>query len=209
VGDPWDSWVNPSSILGGVLAVVVVAFLAAVYLVWDADRLADPAMVDYFRRRAVAAAVVAGVVAFAGLFVLHADAAYLYQGLTSRGLPLVIVSAVCGAGTLVLLVRDNHRGARLAAVAAVASIVVAWGVAQWEYLLPTSLTVFQAAAPNGTLATILGVTAAAVVIIFPAFGLLFVLDQRGLLAGEGAEDVIDLRTETAATPMSTTQGAHP
>ena len=40
-GDPWTSWVNPTSILGGVLAVVVVAYLAAVYLVWDARRLAD------------------------------------------------------------------------------------------------------------------------------------------------------------------------
>src|SRR6478735_2411879 len=38
-GDPWSSWVNPASILGGVLAVVVVAYLAATYLVWDARRL--------------------------------------------------------------------------------------------------------------------------------------------------------------------------
>ena len=40
-GDPWTSWVNPTSVLGGVLAVVVVAYLAAVYLVFDARRLAD------------------------------------------------------------------------------------------------------------------------------------------------------------------------
>src|SRR4029450_10553174 len=52
-GDAWDSWVNPTSILGGVLAVCVVAYLAAVYLLWDADRLGDEPMVDYFRRRAV------------------------------------------------------------------------------------------------------------------------------------------------------------
>ena len=78
-GDPWDSWVNPTSILGGVLAVVVVAFLAAVYLVWDATRLADDAMVEYFRRRAVVAAVLAGAIAFVGLFVLRADARYLYR----------------------------------------------------------------------------------------------------------------------------------
>ena len=62
-GDPWTSWVNPTSILGGVLAVVVVAYLAAVYLVWDARRLGDEPMVAYFRRRAIGAAVVAGVVA--------------------------------------------------------------------------------------------------------------------------------------------------
>src|SRR5262245_35831199 len=35
-GDRWDSWVNPTSVLGGVLAVSAVAYLAAVYLVWDA-----------------------------------------------------------------------------------------------------------------------------------------------------------------------------
>ena len=48
-GDPWDSWVNPTSILGGVLAVTAVAYLAAVYLTWDAKRLGDDSLVDYFR----------------------------------------------------------------------------------------------------------------------------------------------------------------
>src|SRR3954463_16555216 len=37
-GDPVDSWVNPTSALGGTLAVAAVAYLAAVYLVWDARR---------------------------------------------------------------------------------------------------------------------------------------------------------------------------
>ena len=36
-GDTWDSWINPTSILGGVLAVCVCAYLAAVYMVWDAS----------------------------------------------------------------------------------------------------------------------------------------------------------------------------
>ena len=35
------------------------------------------------------AAVVAGVVAFVGIFVLHADAEYVFDGLKSRALPLV------------------------------------------------------------------------------------------------------------------------
>ena len=87
-GDPWDSWVNPTSIVGGVLAVVVVAYLAAVYLVWDARRLGDPSMAEYFRRRAIGAAVVAGVVALVGIFVLRDDARYVFDGLTARALPL-------------------------------------------------------------------------------------------------------------------------
>src|SRR5690349_5582078 len=51
-GDPWTSWINPTSILGGTLAVTVCAYLAAVYLVFDAGRLRQPDMVDYFRDRA-------------------------------------------------------------------------------------------------------------------------------------------------------------
>jgi cytochrome bd ubiquinol oxidase subunit II len=185
-GDAWDSWVNPTSVLGGVLAVCVVAYLAAVYLIRDADRLGDEPMVDYFRRRAVAAAVVTGVVAGAGIFVLHADAEYLFHGLTARALPLVIASALCGAGTLWLLATGRRGGARLGAVAAVASVVLAWGVAQWDYMLPTSLTVSAAAAPSGTIAAVLVATGLAVVLVVPAFGLLYTLDQRGLLPEEGA-----------------------
>ncbi len=189
-GDPWHSWVNPTSVLGGVLAVVAVAFLASVYLVWDSARLGERDMVEYFRRRAIGAAVLAGVIAVVGIFVLHADSPYLYHGLTTRGLALVLLSGVGGIGALVLLVRQNHRGARLLAIVAVASIVVAWGVAQWDYMLPTSLTVSQAAAPDGTLEAVLVVTLAAVLIIFPALALLYVLDQRGFLAAEGVAEAV-------------------
>ena len=132
------------------------------------------------------AAVAAGVVSVAGLFVLRADAAYLFGGLTTRALPLVLVSVACGAGTLALLVRGGHRGARLLSVGAVASIVVAWGVAQWDYLLPETLTVDAAAAPSGTLAAVLVATGLAVVLIVPSFALLYVLDQRGVLQEDAA-----------------------
>jgi cytochrome d ubiquinol oxidase subunit II len=166
--------------------VVVVAFLSAVYLVWDAARMGDDVMVEYFRRRAVAAAVVAGAVSLAGLLVLRADAPYLFGGLTTRALPLVVLSVVCGSGSLVLLMRRSHRGARLLAAGAVTAIVASWGVAQWNYILPETLTVADAAAPSGTLAAVLVATGLAVVLILPAFGLLYVLDQRGVLEEDEA-----------------------
>jgi cytochrome d ubiquinol oxidase subunit II len=186
-GDPVTSWVNPTSILGGVLAVTVCAYLSAVYLVWDARRFDDTELAEYFRRRAVVAAVAAGVVAFVGIFVLHRDAHYVFDGLTSRGLPLVIVSGLCGVGSLVLLMRGAHRYARALSMVAVVSIVVGWGVAQWPYMLPTSLKVSQAAAPHGTLVAVLVVFGAAAVLILPPLALLYVLDQRSLLAAEGAD----------------------
>jgi cytochrome d ubiquinol oxidase subunit II len=187
-GDPWSSWINPTSIVGGLLAVAVCAYLSAVYLVWDAHRLESPELAEYFRRRAIVAAVVAGFIAFAGIIVFHSDATYLYDGLTSRALPLVIVSAVCGVGSLALLLRGSTRGARILSIGAVASVVIAWGVAQWPYILPQSLKVSQAAAPTGTLQAILVVFAVAAVTILPALGLLYVLDQKSLLPGEGASE---------------------
>ena len=186
-GDPWTSWINPASVLGGVLAVTAGAYLASVYLIWDARRLGDDPMVGYFRRRAVVAAVVAGVVAFVGIFVLRADARYVFDGLTSRALPLVLLSVLCGVGSLVLLLRQEHRGARLAAIGAVASIVWAWGVAQWSYLLPTSLKVSAAAAPSATLGTLLVVFGVAAVVIVPSLAFLYTLDQRGLLPEESVD----------------------
>ena len=187
-GDPVDSWINPTSILGGVLAVAAVAYLSAVYLVWDARRFGDADMAEYFRRRAVAAAIVVAVIGVVGIFVLRADASYLYDGLTSRALPLVILSAICGVSALVLLLRNAARGARVLAILAVASVVASWGVAQWPYLLPTSLTVSAAASPSGTLTAVLVAVALAAVIVVPGFVLLYVLDQKGLLPEEGVED---------------------
>jgi cytochrome d ubiquinol oxidase subunit II len=183
-GDPWSSWVNPTSILGGSLAIVVGAYLAAVYLVWDSARADDTAMVEYFRRRAAMAAVVAGLAAVVGIFVLRADARYVFDGLASRALVFVIASALCGLGSLVLLLRSNHRGARLLAMGAVATVVIAWGVAQWPYMLPESLTVSEAAAPSGTLGTIIVVFVVFVAVVLPSLGFLFYLDQHSLLDTE-------------------------
>jgi cytochrome d ubiquinol oxidase subunit II len=98
---------------------------------------------------------------------------------------------LCGIGALVLLMRYAARGARVLAILAVALIIASWGIAQWPYLLPESLTVSAAAAPRGTLVTLLVAVGLAVLIVVPGFILLYVLDQRTLLPEEGTEDVGD------------------
>jgi cytochrome d ubiquinol oxidase subunit II len=92
---------------------------------------------------------------------------------------------VSGLAAVALVHRETGRGARIAAVGAVGSLVVAWGVAQWDYLLPESLTVSAAAAPSGTITVVLVAAGLAVVLIVPAFVLLYALDQRSLLPEEG------------------------
>ena len=99
----------------------------------------------------------------------------------------MILSALCGTASLVLLARDAAHGARLLAIAAVASIVAGWGVAQWPYILPESLEVSDAAAPEGTLNALLIATICAVIIVVPGFVLLYTLDQKSLLPEEGVD----------------------
>ncbi len=193
-GDPWASWINPTSILGGVLAVAACAYLAANHLVAEAYRFEEPDMVTYFRRRAIGAAIGTGVVAVAGVFILNADADYLADRLTGVALPLVLLSGLLGLTTLALhLRRTTAAGARLArvvALGAVVAVIAAWGVGQWPYLLPTSLTLEDAAAPQVTLITVSIVFLIAAVTILPALGWLFWLDQKNFLDDEaGAEPV--------------------
>ena len=180
-GDAVTSWLNPLSLLVGALFVATSTYLSAVFLVHDSRRAGAPDLESYFRTRATAAAVVAGAVAVAGIFVLHADARYLYDGLTHEGLPLVIVSALCGAGVLVLLRRGAGRSARPLAAGAVVAVIWAWGVAQYPYLLPKTLKIAGGAAPSATLTGVLIVFGVAVLVVLPSIALLFRLTQRGLL----------------------------
>jgi cytochrome d ubiquinol oxidase subunit II len=183
-GDLVTSWLNPVSLLLGALFVAAGVYLAAVFLVSDARRFGDREMATYFATRALAAAVVAGALAVAGIFVLRDDARYIYDGLTSEGLPLVLISLACGLGALVLLWRRARRGARPLAVLAMVAMIWGWGAAQYPYLLPETLTIEEGAGASETLTVVLVLFGVAVIVVVPALALLFALDQRSLLEEE-------------------------
>jgi cytochrome d ubiquinol oxidase subunit II len=184
-GDSLTSWLNAVSLLTGALFVATGAYLAAIFLISDARRAGDSELVRYFTVRALDAAAATGALALAGIFVYHADARYIYDGLVGDGLPLVIVSAACGVGVLILLRRGAPRGARVLAVGAVAAVVSGWGVAQYPYLLPQTLTISAGAADHETLVAVLIIFGVAVILVLPALGLLYVLSQRSMLEEGG------------------------
>jgi cytochrome d ubiquinol oxidase subunit II len=132
-GDVITSWTNPTSVLGGVLAVLVCAYLAAVFLCADAHREGAEDLADQFRARALGTAALTGLIGIAGLFVLRADAPLLFEGLTGRALPVVVLSVVAGVAAFVLLATRRYVPARLASALAVTAILVGWAVAQYPY----------------------------------------------------------------------------
>jgi cytochrome d ubiquinol oxidase subunit II len=160
------------------------AYLAAVFLVGDARRSGEADMERYFVRRALAAAAVAGVAAAVGLIELHAEARYVFDRLVDQGLPLVILSALCGLGLLAMLLRGGGLLLRPLAAGAVVTVIWGWAVAQFPYLLPTSLKIGEAAAPDSTLDVVFIVFAAAAMLVLPSLGLLYALSQRDLLEHE-------------------------
>ena len=183
-GDAFSSWLVPLPLLTGAMFVATSAYLAAVFLVGDARRAGEADMEGYFVRRALAAAAVAGVAAALGLVELHAEARHVFDRLVDQGLPLVIVSALCGLGLLAALLRGWRRPLRPLAAGAVVTVIWGWGVAQFPYLLPTELTIGEAAAPAATLEVVFVVFAVAAVLVLPALGLLYALSQRDLLEHE-------------------------
>lgn len=200
-GGLFSSWLNPTSIAIGVVAVATGAYLAAVFLAADARRRRERELEDAYRTRALAAGVVAGAVAVASLVALHADAHPLYRGLVAGdGLVALIVSGVAGLATLSLVAVRRFEPARYAAALAVTAVVAGWALAQKPQILP-GLSIREAAASHDVQVAVLISVIGGAVILFPSLALLFRLALGGRL-GEGAD------TATAAdAPTERARGA--
>lgn len=184
-GDPWGSWINPTSLLGGVMAVVVCAYLAAVLLTSEATLDHDHEIADYFRRRGLVAGIAAGGVAAIGILVLAADAPALFEGLTSpRGITLIAFSAVGGLASLGLLLTRRFVAARPAAAVATIAVLWGWGAAQYPWILEGTASIEDYAASDPVLWALIVASAAAGVLVLPSLVWLFRLTQTRSL-GEG------------------------
>jgi cytochrome d ubiquinol oxidase subunit II len=192
-GSQFSSWLNPTSLLIGVLAVAAAAYLAAVFLCADATRLGDQALEEQFRRRALGAGVVAGAIAVAGLGVIAGDADRIFHRLTSGfGLAALVASFVAGVATLALVWRRHYEPARYTAAVAVAAIIAGWALAQSPLFLP-GLTIKSAAAPRTTLIAVTVAVLGGALILFPSLALLFRLVLSGRLADGG--ESLELRQQ--------------
>lgn len=176
-GDLMGSWLTPTSILGGLIAVGTCAFLAGCFLTADAARGRHDSLTAGLRVRTLGVGVATGLLVFATLVPLKADAPTFFDGLASRGLVLMIGSAIAGAATLVLLWRRRYAAARIGAVLAVGAVVLGWGVGQYPWLLVDEVTIVDAAGAPATLQALLIAVGIAAVLVVPALSYLYVLTQ--------------------------------
>jgi cytochrome d ubiquinol oxidase subunit II len=177
-GDRVSSWLNPTSLLAGGIAVGTCSFLAGAFLVADAARAGHTALAETLRTRTLIVGAATGALVIGALEPIRRDAETLGDNLTGRVAPLIAVSVIAGVAALVLLAARRYVLARLAAVGAVAAVVTGWGVAQYPWLLVDQVTIADGAGASATLAGLLVVVGLACVLVLPALGYLFWLTQQ-------------------------------
>ncbi len=199
-GNVLAAWTSPTAILTGCLFVAACAYVSAVFLVLEARQRGHHELTRYFSLRATAAGVVTGGLAGGAFAELSTSAPYVYGRLTGIALPLVAISVAAGIAVLGMLwLRWYHAlFLRATAAVAVATVVWGWGLAQYPYLFPTSLTLAAGSAPTGTLVAEFVVAGLAVLLVAPGFALLYFLQQRRLLTA--SESDADLRLAARLGP---------
>jgi cytochrome d ubiquinol oxidase subunit II len=176
-GDLWTSWLNPTSVFGGIIAVGTCAFLAGTFLCADARRSGQQHLAEQLRWRTLGVGAVSGTVVFAALIPLQRDAPRLVDGLETRAAPLVVISALAGIATLTLVATRRFAVARVSALIAVAAVVTGWGVGQYPWLLVDEVTIADAAGARATLRALLVAVGLAAVLVLPALAYLYRLTQ--------------------------------
>jgi cytochrome d ubiquinol oxidase subunit II len=199
-GNVVAAWTSPTAILTGFLFVAACAYISAVFLVLEARQRRQQDLVRYFSLRATAAGVVTGALAGGTFAELSTSAPYVYHRLTGIALWLVAISTAAGIAVLGMLWLQWYHALFLRATAAiaVATVVFGWGLAQYPYLIPTTLPLAPGSAPTASLASEFIVAGLAVGLVAPGFAILYFLQQRGLLTA--ADTDADLRLAAHLEP---------
>lgn len=166
--DFFGPWTTPFAFAVGAMLIAEFAWLAAAYLVVEADTAALRAD---FRTRALVGGAVTGVCAIL-VVILARDAApvvYAHLGATALGVGVQVVVGAIAVGSMVATYQGRDALARSLVVAQLVAVLVGWATALYPALLPPDLTVTSAAAPDGVLRMTLIILAAGSLVLIPAF----------------------------------------
>jgi cytochrome d ubiquinol oxidase subunit II len=165
-------WLAPFPLAIGGFALVLFAFLAAVYLTLETD---DPELREDFRRRALGAAVALGAMALVSYLLAEGGAPRIRYGLSWQwwSLPFHGLTGLAAVGAITALWRRRYPLARVLAIVQATLILWGWGLAQFPYLVLPDLTVVNTAAPPQVLRLLLVLTGLGMVVLVPSLWLLY------------------------------------
>ena len=167
-----DPWLTPFAFSVGLLALVLFAFLAAVFLTLETH---DRDLCDDFRRRALGAGVAVFFASGLVLLLSRGEAPLVLEGLVTSAwaIPLHLATGATAVAVLAALWYRRFRLARIGAGLQVSLIFWGWPLAQYPLLLPPELSVTRAAAPETTLRLVLIILAVGAIVLLPSLWYLF------------------------------------
>jgi cytochrome bd ubiquinol oxidase subunit II len=181
-----EPWLTPFAFSVGLLALVLFAFLAAVFLTLETH---DAGLCEDFRRRALAAGVAAFFASALVLLLSRREAPLVMEGLLGSrwAIPLHLATAVTAIAVLAALWYRRFRLARVGAGLQVSLIFWGWPLAQYPFVMPPDLTIANAAAPEATLRLVLLVLVVGGIVLLPSLWYLFQIFKT-VPADQGAGD---------------------
>lgn len=176
-------WATAFPFAVGLFTLALFAYLAAVYLILETR---NQALQEIFRIRAIGAAFVAGILEEIVLVLGRTGAPRLWGELTGSmwgGAVQMGVGGLTVAAIWLLIIR-RYWWARACAMLQVTLTIWAWGMAQFPYLVPPDITIFNAAAPAITLQLVLVALVVGAIVLFPSLWYLFRLFKSRSIFGE-------------------------
>jgi cytochrome d ubiquinol oxidase subunit II len=166
-------WLTPYCICLGGFTLAIFAMLAATYLTVDAT--GNDALQKSFRTRALISHGFVGAFAIASVLFAAQGNAWVYTRLLT--LPIALGAGglfiVCFIAAVVTLWLKQYKWARVLAASEAFSVLLGYALAQFPYLIPPRLTIYNSAAPVHVLHFLLGALAIGAVLLFPSLFLLF------------------------------------
>lgn len=160
------TWLRPFPFAVGFFALVLFAFLAAVYLAVEST---DADLQNDFRIRGLFAAVLVFVMAVIVFLLAGDDAPHIRQVLTNSiwTLPLHLATGLLAVGAIWGLWQRKFAFARHCAIAQVSLILWGWALAQFPFLVRPAITIYAAAAPKATLDMLFTALLVGAILLFP------------------------------------------
>ena len=174
-------WLAPFPLSVGLLTNALVAYLAAVYLLVEAQ---DPELRDTFTRRAIVSGGTVLLAAAMVLWLAREGAPEIYAGLTqtTAGLLAILLTLVFHGAALSALWRGRVRAARWSAVTAAVIMFWGWALSQFPFLVEPHLTIAHASPPP-TLRLLSVSLVAGFLVLFPLLYYLYRIFKGRVLPG--------------------------
>lgn len=163
-------WLNPFTLMGGLIGLAICAYLAPVYMT---VRVSGPLQED-FRAAAIVAGIALGcLTAVMVPLALHHAPLFAARLIGSGPMLCVVLAVLFGVATQLLLLVKHYRFAQLFAAATVVLTLSGFAAALVPDLIIGELSLADAAAPRSTLVAFLTVLPAGAAILIPSLVFLY------------------------------------